>query len=85
MCIRDSHSVDESVSVCFNYKNIPAKEICTQLYEQSELLVGYGSFKVDRFIRLVTINAGNETEDILKFFATLENFVARHSDLFTAV
>ena len=79
------HSVDESVSVCFNYKNIPAKEICTQLYEQSELLVGYGSFKVDRFIRLVTINAGNETEDILKFFATLENFVARHSDLFTAV
>ena len=79
------HSVDESVSVCFNYKNIPAEVICTQLYEQSELLVGYGSFKVDRFIRLVTINAGNETEDILKFFATLENFVARHSDLFTAV
>ncbi len=72
------HSVDESVSVCFNYKNIPAEEICTQLYEQSELLVGYGSFKEDRFIRLVTINAGNEPADILKFFDTLENFVTQH-------
>ena len=79
------HSVDESVSVCFNYKNIPAEVICTQLYEQSELLVGYGSFKADRFIRLVTINAGNETEDILKFFDRLENFVARNSDLFPPV
>ena len=59
--------------------------ICTQLYEHSELLVGYGSFKADRFIRLVTINAGNETEDILKFFDRLENFVARNSDLFPPV
>jgi len=78
------YSVDESVSVCFNYKNIPAKDICTQLYEHSELLVGYGSFRDDTFIRLVTINAGNETEDILNFFETLERFVAKHAHLFPA-
>ena len=76
------YSVDESVSICFNYKNIPAEEICTQLYEQSELLVGYGSFNADRFIRLVTINTENEPADILKFFDTLENFVARHAETF---
>ena len=77
------HSVDESVSVCFNYKNIPAEEICTKLYEQSELLVGYGSFNENRFIRLVTINAGNDPADILKFFDTLENFAAQYSDKFS--
>ena len=78
------YSVDASVSVCFNYKDIPAEDICTQLYEHSELLVGYGSFRDDTFIRLVTINAGNDTEDILKFFETLESFVAKHSNLFEA-
>ena len=78
------YSVDESVSVCFNYKNIPAQMICTLLYEHSELLVGYGSFGGDTFIRLVTINAANERGDILKFFETLEAFVATHSELFEA-
>lgn len=76
------YSVDASVSICFNYKNIPAKSICTQLYERSELLVGYGSFRDDTFIRLVTINAANEPTDILKFFDTLEHFVGQHPDLF---
>ena len=74
-------SVEDSVAICFNYKNIPAQNICTALYEHSELLVGYGSFREDTFIRLVTINATNETEDILKFFKTLEAFVAKHSEL----
>ena len=77
-------SIDESVSICFNYKGIPAREICTLLYEHSKLLVGYGSFREDEFIRLVTINATNENEDILNFFQTLEAFVAEHEELFTA-
>ena len=76
------YSVDDSVSICFNYKGIPAEDICTRLYEHSELLVGYGSFREDTFIRLVTINATNEKADILKFFKTLEGFVAKHSDVF---
>lgn len=78
------YSVDDTVAICFNYKNIPAEEICTRLYEHSELLVGYGSFRDDTFIRLVTINATNEKEDILKFFETLEAFVEKHADLFAA-
>ncbi len=78
------YSVDDSVSICFNYKDVPAEKLCTLLYEKSELLVGYGSFGLDTFIRLVTINATNEADDILKFFDTLEAFVAKHADLFQA-
>lgn len=76
------YSYDDSISICFNYKNILARDICTKLYEHSELLVGYGSFREDEFIRLVTINAQNENEDILKFFKTLEAFVAENQKLF---
>ena len=79
------YSYDESISVCFNYKGIPARTICTVLYEHSELLVGYGAFDGVEFIRFVTINAQNEEEDILNFFRTLENFVEEHSHLFEAV
>lgn len=69
------YSFDESVSVCFNYKDISAKSLCTELYEQSELLVGYGSFQGEEFVRLVTVNAQNGEEEILQFFQTLERFV----------
>ena len=79
------YSVDKSVAICFNYKNIPAEKLCTLLYQQSELLVGYGSFREDTFIRLVTINATNETADILNFFKTLEAFVADNPEKFEAV
>ena len=76
------YSYDETISVCFNYKGIPARDICTLLYEHSELLVGYGSFRDDEFIRLVTINAQNEHQDILNFFKTLEQFVEENVALF---
>ena len=68
------YSYDESISICFNYKTISAQELCTRLYEESELLVGYGSFKDDTFVRLVTINVQNKTEDIIQFFKTIESF-----------
>jgi sulfinoalanine decarboxylase/sulfinoalanine decarboxylase/aspartate 1-decarboxylase len=78
------YSYGESISVCFNYKGIPARTICTALYEHSELLVGYGSFGEDEFIRLVTINAQNKKSDIIRFFQTLESFVEKHSSVFKA-
>ena len=78
------YSVNDTVAVCFNYKGIAAKDICTALYEHSELLVGYGSFNHDVFIRLVTINATNETDDILNFFKILETFVDGHAELFAS-
>lgn len=71
------YSYEDSISVCFNYKDIPAPAICTALYEASKLMVGFGAFREEEFIRLVTINAQNDTEDILKFFKTLEDFVAK--------
>ncbi|MDG1349473.1 MAG: aminotransferase class V-fold PLP-dependent enzyme [Crocinitomicaceae bacterium] len=76
------YSYDESISICFNYKGIPARDICTLLYEHSELLVGYGSYENDEFIRLVTINAQNSKQDILDFFKTMESFVASNTHLF---
>lgn len=76
------YSYDESVSICFNYKDIPARDICTALYEHSELMVGYGQFREDEFIRFVTVNAQNEDEDIIQFFKTLEDFVEQHAELF---
>jgi sulfinoalanine decarboxylase/sulfinoalanine decarboxylase/aspartate 1-decarboxylase len=75
------YSYDDSISICFNYKGIPARTICTQLYEHSKLMVGYGCFGKDEFIRLVTINAQNQKQDILDFFNTLEDFVAQNATL----
>ena len=69
------YSFEDSISVCFNYKGIPARELCTALYEKSSLLVGYGSYKEDEFVRFVTINAQNSKEDIINFFKVLEKFV----------
>lgn len=76
------YSYPDSISVCFNYKNIPARTICTLLYENSKLLVGYGAFNETEFIRLVTINSQNEPEDILNFFQVLEDFVEENKELF---
>lgn len=68
-------SFNDSISVCFNYKGISARKICALLYEDEQLMVGYGAFRGNEFIRLVTINAQNTKEDILNFFSILENFV----------
>ena len=67
-----------SISVCFNYKDIPAKALCTALYENGSLMVGFGSFSNDTFVRLVTINAGNSEQEIIDFFKTMESFVAQN-------
>ena len=72
------YSFKDSISVCFNYKNIPAKELCTALYENAELMVGFGKFKNEEFVRMVTINSCFEKEDILSFFKTLETFISKH-------
>lgn len=74
------YSFEESISVCFNYKGISARKICTLLYEESELMVGYGSFNDTEFIRLVTINAQNSKDDILNFFKLLEQFVLENHE-----
>lgn len=76
------YSFDESISVCFNYKGIPAKELCTILYEHGELMVGFGTFNKTTFVRFVTINPGNSKNDILDFFKSIETFVEENKALF---
>lgn len=68
------YSNKDSVSICFNYKSVPADELCNKLYEENKLMVGYGRFREDRFVRLVTINPENKIDDIKNFFSILENF-----------
>lgn len=69
------YSFDDSISVCFNYKGISAKTLCINLYEHSKLMVGYGTYRNETFVRLVTINTQVEKNDIISFFKTLEAFV----------
>tara|TARA_R110002124_G_scaffold233351_1_gene398548 strand:- start:9032 stop:10420 length:1389 start_codon:yes stop_codon:yes gene_type:complete len=69
------YSFENSISICFNYKNIDPKTLCTLLYEHQITVVGFGAFNEDSFIRFVTINATNTKEDILSFFNVLEEFV----------
>lgn len=75
------YSFDDSISICFNYKNVDPMALCTALYEHQETVVGFGSFEEDTFVRLVTINANNGKEDILNFFKVLEAFVEKNPNL----
>ncbi|MGK0489691.1 MAG: sulfinoalanine decarboxylase/sulfinoalanine decarboxylase/aspartate 1-decarboxylase, partial [Candidatus Endobugula sp.] len=75
------YSYDDSISICFNYKNIDPTALCTALYENQITVVGFGAFKEDTFVRLVTINANNEKDDILNFFKVLEEFAEQAPDL----
>jgi sulfinoalanine decarboxylase len=75
------YSFDDSISICFNYKNLDPMALCTALYEDQITVVGFGSFNDDTFVRLVTINANNEKQDILNFFKILEEFVEKTPSL----
>ena len=75
------YSYDDSISVCFNYKGIDPKLLCTKLYESAKILVGFGTFKEDTFVRFVTVNADNSEEDIINFFKELESFVGENDSL----
>ena len=68
------YSFEGSLSICFNYKNIDPKLLCTELYNNNKLMVGYGKHKENEFVRLVSINRENTKEDILNFFKVLEEF-----------
>ena len=74
-------SFEDSLSVCFNYKDFEAEDLCTKLYEKNKLMVGFGSFHNNTFVRLVTINGENLETDILNFFKVLEEFAEQNSGL----
>lgn len=72
-----SYSYENSLSICFNYKNIDPVLLCTKLYEEGELVVGYGEFKNQKFVRLVIVNSNNGEKEILDFFKSIENFAKK--------
>lgn len=67
----------ESVAVCFNYRDIPPKTLCNDLNQDGELMVGYGSFREEYFIRLVIVNADNTWDELKTFFDRLEAYVEK--------
>ncbi len=72
------YNFENALTLCFNYKNIPADKLCAKLYEEGKIMVGYGQFREDRFVRFVTINSHNSKEEILDFFRLLEEFAELH-------
>lgn len=67
----------DTVTVCFNYKNVPAAKLCNLLYEKAEMMVGYGEFRDVTFVRLVMVNPENTYADIQAFFDVIESFVTK--------
>lgn len=66
------YSYPNSISVCFNYQGIPARELCTYLFKEAIAMVGYGTYNDVEFVRLVTVNANNSKEEILNLFQKIE-------------
>jgi len=75
------YSFNDSLSICFNYKDFDPEDLCTKLYQHNKLMVGFGYFHKQGFVRLVTINGQNKNENILNFFNVLEDFVSQNSTL----
>tara|TARA_B100001142_G_scaffold125620_1_gene127527 strand:- start:18949 stop:20337 length:1389 start_codon:yes stop_codon:yes gene_type:complete len=73
------HSFEDSLSVCFNYKDFDPEDLCAKLYENNSLMVGFGHFHNNSFVRLVTINGENSYEEISNFFSILEEFANNNS------
>ena len=39
------HSFENSLSICFNYKDYDPRDLCTKLYKHSKIMVGFGQFQ----------------------------------------
>jgi len=66
-----------SVSICFNYKDIEPKSLCTALLLEQEVMISYGTLADTAFIRLIAVNSNNSVAEFLDFFTVLEAFVAK--------
>jgi len=66
------YSFENSINICFNYKDIPADQLCAELHRKGRIMVGYGNFKNVSFVRLVTVNQSAAESDYDTFFKQLE-------------
>ena len=74
-------SFEDSLSICFNYKNFDPEDLCAKLYESNTLMVGFGSFHKKVFVRLVLVNCENSLDELMQFFKVLEDFADKNSHL----
>ena len=44
------YSFEDSLTVCFNYKDFDPVDLCNKLYEKNRLMEGYGCFHPKRLI-----------------------------------
>tara|TARA_B110000467_G_scaffold163874_1_gene191081 strand:+ start:1748 stop:3142 length:1395 start_codon:yes stop_codon:yes gene_type:complete len=72
------YSFDDSLSICFNYKSYDPEDLCTKLYDLNRLMIGFGFFGKQSFIRLVIINSSNSEKEIFNFFKIIEEFTLEH-------
>jgi sulfinoalanine decarboxylase/sulfinoalanine decarboxylase/aspartate 1-decarboxylase len=75
------YSFEDSLSICFNFKDFDPEDLCTKLYESNTLMVGFGYFKGIKFIRLVIINGENSQKDLTNFFNVLEGFAEKNEEI----
>ncbi len=75
------YSFEDSLAICFNYKDFDAEDLCTKLYENNMLMVGFGCFGKQKFVRLVIVNGENTQKDLMNFFKILERFVEQNKNL----
>ena len=54
--------------------------MCTKLYEFNKLMIGFGYFGSQSFIRLVIINSSNTQKEIKEFFEIIEDFTKKNHD-----
>jgi sulfinoalanine decarboxylase len=71
-----TYSYEDSISVCFNYKNIDPKVLCTLLYEHQVTVVGFGDFNEDTFVSIYFL---------LKYSATVFGTKLEASPLFLTI
>ena len=57
------YSFENSLSICFNYKKYDPIDLCSKLYEKNKVMVGFGYFNKQCFVRLVTINGENSKKE----------------------
>jgi sulfinoalanine decarboxylase/sulfinoalanine decarboxylase/aspartate 1-decarboxylase len=75
------YSFEESLSICFKYKDFDSEDLCAKLYESNTLMVGFANFQNTSFIRLTVVNCENSFDDLMQFFSVLEEFAQQNKDL----
>ena len=70
----------ECLNVCFAARGKSAVAICERLGREGMALIGYGAVRGRKVLRLVTVNAAVEREDLRRLFDDVERIAAELPD-----